>query len=126
MKHILIPRKDGTFTMVRHMIESASEDELTEHEQIINELYSKNPPNTKLYYFNPNNYGEEYFTLAHSPTQAMIHLKNYLKTKINDINYGDIYQETYNCWEKTTPDNLPLKYTLELYDVGEVIESELA
>lgn len=40
-KHIVIERPNGTVTIVRSEIETPSEDPLTEHEQIINELYSK-------------------------------------------------------------------------------------
>lgn len=40
-KHIVIERPNGTVTIVRSEIETASEEPLTEHEQIINELYGK-------------------------------------------------------------------------------------
>jgi len=41
MKHILVKRPDGKVTLVRSKVETGSETELTEHEQIINELHSK-------------------------------------------------------------------------------------
>jgi len=40
-KYIGIERPNGMITIVRSGLETASEDPLTEHEQIINELYSK-------------------------------------------------------------------------------------
>ena len=40
-KYIVIERLNGVVTIVRSEIETASEEPLTEHEQIINELYSK-------------------------------------------------------------------------------------
>jgi hypothetical protein len=40
-KSILIERPNGMVTIVRSELETASEDALTEHEEIINELYSK-------------------------------------------------------------------------------------
>jgi len=40
-KQIVIERPNGTVTIVRSELETASEDPLTEHEQIINELHSK-------------------------------------------------------------------------------------
>jgi hypothetical protein len=40
-KHIVIERPNGIVTIVRSELETATEDPLTEHEQIINELYSK-------------------------------------------------------------------------------------
>ena len=40
-KYIAIERPNGMVTLVRSIIETASEYPLTEHEEIINELYSK-------------------------------------------------------------------------------------
>lgn len=40
-KHIVIERPNGIVTIVRSELETPSETPLTEHEQIINELYSK-------------------------------------------------------------------------------------
>ena len=40
-KYILIDRPNGGVTMVRSKIESPTEEPLTDHEQIINELYDK-------------------------------------------------------------------------------------
>ena len=40
-KYIVIERPNGVVTIVRSEIETGSEEPLTEHEQIINELYSK-------------------------------------------------------------------------------------
>lgn len=40
-KFITIKRNNGTVTQVRSEIETGSEDPLTEHEIIINQLYNK-------------------------------------------------------------------------------------
>ena len=40
-KHIVIERPNGVVTIVRSELETPSETPLTEHEQIINELYGK-------------------------------------------------------------------------------------
>jgi uncharacterized protein with PIN domain len=40
-KQIIIERPNGTLTIVRSELETASEDPLTEHEQIINEQHIK-------------------------------------------------------------------------------------
>lgn len=40
-KSIIINRPNGYVTLVRSEVESSSEEPLTEHEQIINELYNK-------------------------------------------------------------------------------------
>lgn len=40
-KYIVIERPNGMVTMVRSIIETASEDPLTEHEELINELFSE-------------------------------------------------------------------------------------
>lgn len=40
-KYIEIERPNGMVTIVRSELETGSEEPLTEHEQIINELYSK-------------------------------------------------------------------------------------
>lgn len=41
-EYISIKRPNNSITIVRSKIETASENELTEHEQIINQLYNEN------------------------------------------------------------------------------------
>ena len=40
-RHIIIERPDNTVTIVRSGLDAPSEDALTEHEKIINELYNQ-------------------------------------------------------------------------------------
>lgn len=41
MKHIVIERPNGIVTIVRSEVETNSDDRLTAHEEIINELFTK-------------------------------------------------------------------------------------
>jgi len=85
----------------------------------------------KMYYYNPNNYGEEFFVLAENKTNAHEYLLKHLKNKIKK---EKPYQTTYhkdllNLFEKVNPlddTTFPRKYTLEEYEVGDVIQSEIA
>lgn len=66
----------------------------------------------KLYHLNPNDYGEEYFVLAESKEHAF----ELILEKLDK-----------NCTLATcTWDTLPRKYTLDEYNYGEVIRSEIA
>ena len=69
-KHIVIERPNGTVTIVRSEIETASEEPLTEHEQIINELYSKVK---NLCLFSNN----EVAVCVHEWTRPIINANNY-------------------------------------------------
>lgn len=85
----------------------------------------------KLYYFNPNGYGEEFFTMAESKETAHQNLLNYLKTKA-----GFDKNNSYNYWEEVLKDwedvdindesTYPNDYSLDSFDKGEVIRSEIA
>jgi len=86
----------------------------------------------KLYYINPNNYGAEYFTIAKNPSEALLNLKTYLHSKTilsktdPEYCYIDQHIEKYNEWKGVIPNNLPHEYTIEEYEEGEVIESEIS
>jgi hypothetical protein len=103
----------------------------------------------KMYYFNPNTYGEEYFTIALNEDKALEYLKEYLYDMANleeddpDFCYVDIHKETYNEWKDITIDDLKMdldsrpkpvpelyyhsfKYTIEEYEEGDVVRTELA
>lgn len=67
----------------------------------------------KLYYLNPNDWGMEYFVMAPSKEEALNYIANSGKYEADKF-------------KGLTPDNLPKKYTLDEYEVGQVIESELA
>lgn len=78
----------------------------------------------KLYYFNPNNYGSEYFVMAKNRNHAYKSLLNYFKNKIDkNDNYKNFYIDELIEWEKNT---FPSGYSLDEYNAGIVIESEIA
>ena len=81
----------------------------------------------KLYHLNPNNYGQEYFTVANSKEEAMGNIKKYLLSKTENENdcYIKGYISDYNSWKDVNIDNLPGKYTLDEHNIGDVIESEI-
>jgi len=84
----------------------------------------------KMYYYNPNNYGAEFFVMAENKTKAHEYLLKHLKNKIiTESCYSDMYQEDLEIWEKVNPlDNktFPHKYTLDEHEIGSVIQSEIA
>jgi len=82
----------------------------------------------KLYYFNPNNYGQQYFVCAESKQDAIDYLLKYLKKKSLDENecYREIYNETFECFKKAYVDkSIELEYTIEEHDVGDVVQTEI-
>lgn len=86
----------------------------------------------KLYHFNPNTYGAEYFVIAIDKYEAFISFINHLDEKIRDPNekcYADMHKETLELWKKVNPldsKTFPMKYTLDEYEAGHVIQSEIA
>ena len=75
----------------------------------------------KLYYFNPNGYGSEYFVMAKNKDKAYKSLLNYFKNKTEGT-FAEHYKEELIKWTA----NFPLGYSLEEYSKGIVIESEIA
>jgi len=84
----------------------------------------------KMYYYNPNDYGAEFFVMAENKTKAHEYLLKYLENKIvGESCYTKEYQEDLELWKKVNPlDNktFPRKFTLDEYEIGAVIQSELA
>lgn len=66
----------------------------------------------KLYHLHPNSYGMEYFVLANSKEQALEFI----------IQSGEYEVKMF---KNSTINNLPWRYTLEEYKLGEVISSEI-
>lgn len=64
----------------------------------------------KLYHFNPNNYGQEYFVMSDSEQSAIVSLNNFLKTN------EDEYRWPFS-WGK---------YTIDVYEANNVVQSEIA
>ncbi len=84
----------------------------------------------KLYHYNPNHYGEEFFVLAENKTKAHEYLLKYLESKTTDGGcYSEMYREDFESWKKVNPldsETFPPKYTLDEHEAGSVIQSEIA
>jgi hypothetical protein len=86
----------------------------------------------KLYYFNPNNYGQQYFDLAEEKTKAHEHLIEYFQKKIDETEdryEKRMYRDEQDMWKKVDPlddKTFPGGYTLDEYDAGNVISSEIS
>jgi hypothetical protein len=74
----------------------------------------------KLYYFNPNNYGEQFFTVAESEEQAIDNLNKYLEK--TDYPKKDWFTKESLTWT----DDYFKKYTIDSFEPGEVLNSEIA
>jgi hypothetical protein len=86
----------------------------------------------KLYYFNPNNYGQQYFVLAEDKTKAHEYLIEYFREKIDETNdkyEKRMYRDEQDMWKKVDPldaKTFPGGYTLDEHDAGDVISSEIS
>lgn len=83
----------------------------------------------KLYYFNPNDYGQEAFVLAENKEKAKEYLlKQKLPPKITKAMYDYPEYDASLFHNEMIDDmvNLKDKYTLEEHGVGEVIFSEIS
>lgn len=81
----------------------------------------------KLYHFNPNSYGQEWFVMSDSQENAIKALNEHLLNEFNKNEFND-------------PDDQPLQwgddyfkpkygekgYTIDVYEPNQVIESEIA
>ena len=87
----------------------------------------------KLYYFNPCDYGSEYFVMASSKMNAIMHLLLYFRQQIKNGDFPTHAQYDYDQWNKVPlsdndeeiDNNLPDKFRIDVYETGEVIESEI-
>jgi hypothetical protein len=79
----------------------------------------------KLYFFNPNDFGTEYYVMHESKQQALESVKSFLK-RMADGDGGDVatvYRDDYeNLWENASVDLLPAKYSIDEFSLGQVIE----
>lgn len=85
----------------------------------------------KLYHFNPNEYGEEYFVMSNNKTEAHKSLLNFFENKItNDLEYENEWNRSeYERWKNVNPEDsttFPDKYTLDEYEENKIIQTELA
>lgn len=77
----------------------------------------------KMYYFNPNSYGEEYFVMAENKNKALEYLLNFLSTSEEEYNRDQV-----SIWENVNveePDTFPTGYTLDEHLKGQVVRTEL-
>ncbi|GEM_PF-2560054 len=86
----------------------------------------------KLYHFNHNGYGEEFYVMAENKIDAHKYLLKYLQEKIDDPRnhvYKSMYKQDLNDWINVNPedpDTFPSSFTLDEYEEGFVIQSEVA
>ncbi len=83
----------------------------------------------KLFYFNPNSYGEEFFVMSDDKINAHKDLMKFLKERTKDPYYGEYYKEDIKRWKNVNPlipETFPQKYTLDEYEKGQVFRSEIA
>lgn len=90
----------------------------------------------KMFHFNANNFDVEFTTLAESPEEALENVKFHLKSNFDkwkknfktddDDSYTILVQEEYELWKNATVDNLPNQYTIDVYESGQVLETEVS
>ena len=83
-----------------------------------------------LYHFKPKGHGMEYFIMSQNKVLAFDQLIKHIKNRKDDPNefYEKHYNNEYNVWKDVKPfdeTTYPKDYTLEIKDIGEVIESEI-
>lgn len=102
-----------------------TKDDRISKSDITAKLTDNCPEKIKLYYFNPNDYGLQFFVAETSKKNAYNKLIQYFKRK-KDKSY---YKGELKAWEKVNinnPTTYPEKYSIDEYEIGEVIESEIA
>lgn len=75
----------------------------------------------KLYFFNPNTYDLEFSVMEKSKGDAVEKVKEYLFKEKQERPFAS---DEYERWKDASANDLPGKYTIEEYDVGEVVETE--
>jgi hypothetical protein len=89
----------------------------------------------KLYYFKTASCNIEYTVIAENKIKAheylLIHIENRITEYLN--NYSDLsaiyYRKLLEKWENVDPldiSTFPYTYSLEEYDIGQVIETEVS
>ncbi len=77
----------------------------------------------KNYYFNPNDYDQTYTVTANSAQEALDRVKVYVTERPR----GDyFYRYNYNKWINVTLGSLPRGYTIDEYDIQDVIPGEVS
>lgn len=84
----------------------------------------------KLYYFNPNNWGAQYFVMAENKIEAHEYLLQYFEKLIDDPEektYRHIHKAELKIWKKVNPEDsntFPNDYKLDEFEKGQIIVSE--
>ena len=77
----------------------------------------------KLYHFNPNDYGNEWYVMSDSEENAIKALNEKLsKTWDYPLQWGDSYFKS----KEINGVNISKGYTIDVYGINQVIESEIA
>lgn len=82
----------------------------------------------KMYVFNPNDWGMIFFVMAENKIEAYKSLMNHFQKETETYNRHSAI-ENLELWKKVNPldsKTFPNKYTLNEYEKGVVVESELA
>lgn len=81
---------------------------------------NENLSNVVMYYFNPNDYGEQFMVVSNSKEEAFNSVIKHIKEEIeiSPTNY-------YNDWLESTVDTLPNGYTIDIYNIGDVLSTEI-
>jgi len=74
----------------------------------------------KLYYFDPETYGDQFFVMAKNKQAAIKHVLNYLESNFKDLNFPNHYKE---AWVKIKAGDT---FVIKEFEEGEVIESEIS
>lgn len=96
----------------------------------INETHT----NLAMYYFNPNDYAEQYMVLSNSKEEAFNSVIEHIKKEIEhdkskpwaSAGISNSYDKWYDEWLEATFENLPNGYTIEVFNIGEVLATEIS
>ncbi len=83
----------------------------------------------KLYYFNPNEYGQEFIVMAETKALAYEALLTRFKHEIEAEQNSSFYAEELKVWESIVledPSTYPRVYTIDEFNAGQVIITEVA
>jgi|ERR1035437_9341044 hypothetical protein len=83
----------------------------------------------KLYYFNPNDYGDTFGTMAHSKEEAIQFLLKYLEERVKGAIHSEWCITQVKKWSEVDVNDAntyPDGYTIEEYSLGEVLIGEIS
>lgn len=76
----------------------------------------------KLFFFNPNDYGQEYSVMSDSKENALEAIKKHLLETSVELD-GSVDMKEYNLWKDATVENLPKEYSIDIFEKDSVIET---